>query len=161
MISNDKLVEKARNLAISAHKEQKRKFGADKGRPYTVHLERVASVFTKPEFKAAAWLHDIIEDTDITIRDLVKLGFPKTVVCAIAFLTHKETTSYAAYIMTIASDIDTDDKDLYAGQRIAKAVKMADLRDNLSSLPRDHKQRKEKYELALMILLQGLNNELN
>lgn len=46
------------------------------GRPYAYHLTAVVSVlerfgFTEPDIRAAAWLHDVVEDTDAAIDDII------------------------------------------------------------------------------------------
>lgn len=63
------IVEKARIFATAAHAAvgQKRKYSGD---DYIVHPARVADMVTEaggsPQMIAAAWLHDVIEDTAVT-----------------------------------------------------------------------------------------------
>src|SRR5262245_1013702 len=67
------LVERARDYASAAHRGvgQLRKYT---GQPYEEHLRRVAEVLATvtddPEMIAAAWLHDVVEDTPTTIEDV-------------------------------------------------------------------------------------------
>jgi len=67
------LIEKAKAFATNCHKTQTRKFD---GKPYIVHPEAVASLVDQfggsPEMVAAAWLHDVVEDCGITVRDLIE-----------------------------------------------------------------------------------------
>lgn len=60
---------KAKNLAIDAHKHQK--YGEH---PYITHLAdvvaRVTTITQDPEIIAAAWLHDTVEDTEVTIEQI-------------------------------------------------------------------------------------------
>lgn len=61
------LVERARTMALDAHKDQK--YGDE---PYSVHLEAVAKL-ARPYgewAEALAWLHDIVEDTHVTLDDI-------------------------------------------------------------------------------------------
>lgn len=63
------LLEKARTFATAAHDGQMRK---DKKNPYIVHPERVVKLLkaagvTDQEVLAAAYLHDVLEDTKETI----------------------------------------------------------------------------------------------
>lgn len=63
-------LEKAKEIAEEAHSDQN--YG---DHPYTYHLEMVTEVLrefniTSPIFLQAAWLHDIVEDTDWTRRDI-------------------------------------------------------------------------------------------
>lgn len=59
------LIKRAMQLASYAHRDQK--YGE---RPYVTHLAdvvaRVKTITQDPEIIAAAWLHDIIEDTQVT-----------------------------------------------------------------------------------------------
>ncbi|MEG1545244.1 MAG: GTP pyrophosphokinase [Tannerellaceae bacterium] len=135
------LVEKASALATEAHKGQ-----VDKaGRKYIEHPAYVASKVTTNEEKATAWLHDVVEDTEITLSYLREDGFPDTVVDAVGTLTHLGGLSYDEYIRRIAKN------------PIARAVKIADLEHNmnlnrLSVVLDTDKKRVEKYRSALEYL---------
>ena len=64
---------KAKQFAYEAHKGMKRK---GKDTPFTYHLELVNKILktltTDDEILAAGWLHDVIEDTPITLDELKK-----------------------------------------------------------------------------------------
>ena len=66
------IIEKAKEFAVRAHDGQVRKGAAQE--PYTVHLEEVARLaagFGAGEAViAAAWLHDTVEDCDVSAGDL-------------------------------------------------------------------------------------------
>lgn len=142
---NDKseYVQRAEAIAREAHKHQKRTFnGLDKDKPYIVHVQRVAEqVKNNPILEAIAWLHDIVEDTKWTIDDLRRQGMPLDVICGVSAMTKVEGESYCNYIMRV-KNCD-----------VAVPVKIADLRDNLSTLPKTgFKSMRDKYELALYVL---------
>lgn len=67
------LVERARVFATAAHAAvgQKRKYT---GEPYIVHPTEVAAIVAEAggtdEMVAAAFLHDVVEDTGVTLEDL-------------------------------------------------------------------------------------------
>lgn len=99
------------------------------------HLEKVI----------AALLHDVVEDTDYSLKDLADMGFPESAIHALALLTHEKGVPYMDYVARIKEN------------PIARSVKLADLRHN-SDLSRldlvDEKavQRAEKYKKAIALL---------
>lgn len=115
-------VEKARTLAISVHAGQVDKAGKDY---FSAHIAIVAEdVKDDPVAMTVAYLHDVVEDTPITIDD-IRAEFPPEVADAVAVLTHKKGVPYAYYIWQIQQN------------PIATKVKLSDLRSNmdLSRLP--------------------------
>lgn len=67
------LVDRAIRYAVDAHKGTERRA---KGFPYVIHpleaMSIVASITNDPELLAAAALHDVVEDTDITVEEIEK-----------------------------------------------------------------------------------------
>lgn len=133
---------KAIKLCFEAHKGQ-----IDKGgMPYVFHPFHVAEQMPTEEAVIVALLHDVVEDSGITIKDLRIIGFEENVVSAISLLTHKRDVPYMDYIATIAEN------------PLARMVKIADLAHNLDRSRLDcinsqTEQRLEKYQKALDILL--------
>lgn len=109
------LVAVAEALARRAHRSQ-----VDKaGEPYIEHPRRVAAgVKDDPVVQAAAWLHDVVEDTSVTLEDLRAAGFPEVVVAAVDALTRRPDEDRDAYYTRVAAD------------PVALQVKWADLADN-------------------------------
>jgi len=67
-----KVVQEARKFAKAHHKEQRRPYT---GRPYVEHLKGVAGIVSKvpgatPQMIAAAWLHDVVEDTPVDFDEV-------------------------------------------------------------------------------------------
>ena len=128
-------------IATRAHEGQ-----VDKaGEPYIDHPVRVSGRCATEVQKAAALLHDVIEDTPLTADDLRIEGVADEVVRIVLMLTHDKGTDYMDYVRTVSLDPD------------ARAVKMADLEDNmdLSRLPNPTEkdlERTEKYRRAHAIL---------
>ena len=113
------LIERAVRRALEAHAGQKE----ENDRPYLLHPLRLMLRMDTEQEMAAAVLHDVVEDTDISLEDLRSEGFPEAVVSSVALLTHdKKKVSYRAYIERIAAD------------PVARKVKLADLEDNLNVL---------------------------
>ena len=82
-------IEKAIVLAARKHAGQ-----TDKGnQPYIFHPLRLMLKMKTPEQQFVAVLHDILEDTDTTVVDLISLGFSSDVIEAIQALTKKEGES--------------------------------------------------------------------
>lgn len=115
------MVWRAMCWAALAHADQ-----VDKaGEPYITHPRRVAqrvwylvSARQRRTAQAAAWLHDVVEDTTTTLDDLAEAGFPDDVLDVVDRLTRRPGQSTESYITRIRSDA------------IARAVKAADLIDN-------------------------------
>jgi hypothetical protein len=86
------LVERALRLAAVAHHDQKRK-GSQA--PYFTHLAGVALILARAGFDgedvlAAAILHDVVEDTGVTLAQLAG-DFPSEVVELVAALSERKT----------------------------------------------------------------------
>jgi len=131
------IVKLALETATEAHKGQ---FRNDGKTPYITHPEAVASKFSDPVLIAIALLHDVLEDSDMTLSDLEKQGFPMDVIFSVGALTKVSGESYLDYILSIRDDPR------------AKAVKIEDLKHNLSTLEPKNKTMRDKYQLALYIL---------
>ncbi len=108
------LVIKAIRFAYKAHHGQYDVSGV----PYIFHPYHLAEQFDNETEVCAALLHDVVEDTDITLEELCK-EFPDRITDAIRLLTHQDGEDYFDYIIRL--------KDNPA----AKAVKLADLRHNM------------------------------
>lgn len=98
------------------------------------HVQAVADA-VEDRLKPIAYLHDVVEDTPVTIEELKDAGFDAYVLDAVELLTHKKGVSNIDYWKAIATNED------------AVAVKLADIRHNLSSQPSDY--AKQKYARAL------------
>lgn len=106
-------LETAIQLAVLAHKGQVDKQGAQ----YILHPLRVMIKLKKEEDRIVGVLHDVIEDTNITLKELSALGFTKEIIEAVDCLTRKDE-SYEDFILQIKKN------------PIARRVKLADLADN-------------------------------
>lgn len=117
------------------------------GEPYILHCLRVMNnLHTRDkELQIIAVLHDLVEDTEYTILDLIKLGFSMRVTDALTRLTHIKSVPYDDYIKNIVGNED------------ARLVKLADLKDNsnitrLKGLTKSDFDRMEKYHKAFTYL---------
>ena len=136
-----KQIEIAYKIAKNAHKGQIDRAGVD----YIKHPETVASFVTTDEEKIVAYLHDVIEDTNVTLKELKTYGFSEAILEAIDIITKKKGQTYQNYLELVKTN------------ELARIVKLADLRHNsdLSRLkeiyPLDIKRR-EKYLSAIKFL---------
>lgn len=93
------VVPAARIVATRAHEGQFRR----DGRPYIVHpqdvAERLEHVGLPPYVVAAGWLHDTVEDTDLTLDRLHAGGFPAQTVDIVRNVTHEEGEDYQTQTM--------------------------------------------------------------
>ena len=137
------LTKKAMRIAYDAHKDQVDKTGL----PYIFHPYHIAEYMTDEISVCAALLHDVVEDTPLTFKDLASRGIPGEVIDIIRLLTHDTPVSYTEYIQNIKN----------SGNKVAIAVKLADLYHN-SNVSRligmDEKTipRLDKYESAIVLL---------
>ena len=157
------MIEKARILAAEYHDGMTDKYG----NPYMEHLERVADRVWEMEYDfvdetseiemyvATAYLHDIVEDTEIT-RDELDALFGEVVIAAIFRLTRDTGMTYAAYIDRIEfSTPPTFDLSPFESLviKIAKVVKLADLLDHVSGPTPCPPNLKKRYEKSLYRLI--------
>ncbi|MFC0674041.1 HD domain-containing protein [Brachybacterium hainanense] len=111
----------AEPIARRAHIGQVDKTGHD----YIEHPQRVADraaiiapAQLREEAVAAAWLHDVVEDTGVTLEDLAAAGMPPLVVEAVDRVTKRPGLPQPAYFAGIRA------------HPLALIVKTADLIDN-------------------------------
>lgn len=135
-----KHLEKAIHMAVNAHYNQKDKGGE----PYIFHPLRVMDACASLEEKIVAILHDVVEDTDITI-EMLRQEFPPQIIEALKLLTHNPDVPYMDYVASIKKNT------------IAREVKIADLTDNsnvyrLKEFTDKDIQRLTKYYEALKLL---------
>ena len=102
-------------IAMGAHGKQKDKVG----QPYIGHCFRVMNAGHTLEEKIVGVLHDILEDTKLTIGDLLIEGFSEEVVDAVHTLTKLENEDYNHYLSRV---MRCD---------LALHVKLNDLTDNM------------------------------
>ncbi len=135
------LTKKAIKLCFDAHKEQTDKSGL----PYVHHPFHLAEQMTDEATTVVALLHDVVEDTDLTLADLRQEGFGEEILAAISLMTHDPAVPYMEYVAAIKQN------------PIARAVKLADLTHNsdisrLDTVTQKDRERVEKYRQAMDLL---------
>lgn len=117
----------AEALAFVAHRDQVRK---GSGEPYINHCYRVRDLVEKRGWHArsVALMHDVVEDTDVTLDALRLIGMPAAIVDDVDALSrrggHGKGESYAEFIARTCRDGSDD----------CLFVKLADVADNSTDL---------------------------
>jgi (p)ppGpp synthase/HD superfamily hydrolase len=136
------VVEEAIGVATAFHEGQ-----VDKnGDVYILHPIRVMLRFTDPIERAAAVLHDVVEDTVLSLAYLKSHGFPERVVELVDLLTRMHGEKYMDYLERIATD------------PVAMRIKIADVEDNMPRpdrpLPDEYKGLRKRYKKSLQFLFE-------
>lgn len=121
------LTNKAMILAYEAHKGQKDKAGI----PYIFHPIHLAEQMHDEISTCVALLHDVVEDTDMTIAQLEQM-FPAEVIEAVKLLTRSKEQTYMDYIKCVKQN------------SIATEVKLADLTHNMDETRIPQSEDREK-----------------
>ena len=101
------------------------------GKPYVGYLYRVADRLNSEYEKVAGLLHDTLEDTNITEKDLLVLGFPKEVIEIVKIVTHeKMDKSGMTKEEKLALYNEEIDKVINSGNIHAIRLKESDMTDN-------------------------------
>ena len=135
-------IERAIEIAATAHAGQRDKAG----QAYILHPLRVMLRVDGEHEQMAAVLHDVVEDTSITIDDLAREGFPSEVLRAIAALTKLPGETRLEAAARAAAD------------PVARKVKLADNAENmdLSRIPnpteKDYARCREYEEVRALLL---------
>ncbi len=136
-------VEAAKALAERMHEGQLDKAG----QPYITHPMRVALRLRSPEAQVVGWLHDTVEDTALSLKE-VEAWFGPDTAGAVDAVSRREGEAWEDYLERVRAN------------PVARQVKISDLIDNsnLGRIPhvtlRDV-ERQAKYNRALKMLLEG------
>lgn len=145
------LTNKAMQIAHEAHNTGKDMIG----NPYVFHPYHLAEQMNTETRVCMALLHDVVEDTDLTLEELRK-EFPDEIIAGLDLLTHKEDVDYYDYIKKICRSKD------------AMFVKVADLIHNMDEtrldgldIPESQKDRWIiKYAKALEMVTKELEEAI-
>lgn len=135
-------IERAIEIAATAHAGQRDKAG----QPYIFHPLRVMLRVDGAHEQMAAVLHDVVEDTSVTLDNLAQEGFPSEVLRAIAALTKLPGETRLEAAARAAAD------------PVARKVKLADNAENmdLSRIPnptdKDYARCREYEEVRELLL---------
>ncbi len=112
------IIEISLAIALNAYSGQKDKAG----KTYILHPLRLMAKMETEDEMAVALLHDVIEDSDTTAKDLLRQGIPLHVVQAVECLTKQVGEDYNTFIERVLAN------------PLAMKVKKADIEDNINVL---------------------------
>ena len=140
------LIKKAIKICWKAHKDQLDKGGL----PYIFHPYHIAEQMTIETEIIVALLHDVVEDSNYTLKDIEQMGFSKDIIDALRAITKYPEESYKDYIYRVSKN------------PIASKVKLEDLLHNsdlnrLSCVNSDDLDRLDKYKSAAELLKEAEN----
>jgi len=150
------LVARARRFATESHEriDHRRKYSSE---PYHVHLADVArivsSVTDDEEAIAAAWLHDIVEDTPTTLQE-VEEEFGAGVAALVESLTDVSRPGDGNRAVRKA----IDRRHIAAGSSRAKTIKLADLIDNCQDITGNDPEFARVFLAEMAALLEVLDD---
>lgn len=108
-------LQRAIELAVSFHSQQ-----VDKsGQPYILHPMRIMLWCSTEEERQAAIMHDLLEDTSLTIDELIQEGFCQSVIDCVDCLTRRDGETYAEFIERCCEN------------PMAIKIKLLDIADNM------------------------------
>tara|TARA_B100001094_G_scaffold251890_1_gene249809 strand:+ start:183 stop:698 length:516 start_codon:yes stop_codon:yes gene_type:complete len=149
------VVKKALEFATEAHKGQVRKYT---GEPYIVHpievMGLVKQVVDDPEMQAAALLHDVVEDTPVSIKE-IKDEFGPRVAALVSDLT--DVSKPEDGNRAVRKELDRQHSAQASPE--AQTIKLADLINNSKSImehdPKFAKVYMREKTALLEVLVQG------
>ena len=125
-------LERAIAIAVAAHAGQFDKAG----RPYILHPLRVMLALDTTDDQIVGVLHDVVEDTDVTLEGLRAEGFSEVILAGLESVTKREGEDYPAFVLRAAAN------------PIGRRVKLADLHDNSDLSRIAHPTQKAHERLA-------------
>jgi len=135
-------VEKALEIALRAHGGQRDRDNL----PVILHPLRVGLQGSTEIEIVAGFLHDVVEDSEMTFKDLEQEGAEPELLEVLDLLTHDESMTYEEYI----------DRIILSRNETAKSVKLNDLLDNIYRAERTGwRMLQEKHKDAATRLLSG------
>ena len=138
-------IEETLQIALDAHKGQ---MDLD-GKPAILHSIAVGIMGDNGVEIKAGFLHDVVEDSDLTLDDLRRKGVDDEVLAALELLTHDKTTDYFEYVHRIA----------HSGNYTAIHTKINDLKHNLDRGRKSNKKAKELNDIEKSERLAKINEK--
>jgi len=155
-MTGDELTKAALRFAAEAHHGQKRKYSDE---PFILHPMRVADAVSEhpmatPEMVAAAYLHDVLEDTPVTVAQLREL-FGAEVAGLVVELTNP-SRNFPNLLRAVRKQMDIDH--LAQASIEAQVIKLYDRLKNLEEMEDAPKKFKRLYAEESIDLAKALED---
>lgn len=138
-------IEETLQIALDAHKGQK---DLD-GKAVILHPVAVGLMGSNDAEIKTGFLHDVVEDSDLTIDDLRQKGVDEEVLAALELLTHDKGTDYFEYVRRIAG----------SGNLTAIHTKINDLKHNLSRGMKTYRKAMEMNDTEMAERITRINDK--
>lgn len=138
-------VEETLRIALDAHEGQT---DLD-GRPAVLHPIAVGLMGGSDAEIKAGFLHDVVEDTELTIEDLRRKGVDEDVLEALELLSHARGSDYFEYVRRIAD----------SSNLTAIHTKINDLKHNLARGIRTYRRALETNDTEKAARLERINEK--
>ena len=138
-------IEETLQIALDAHRGQK---DLD-GNPAILHPVAVGLMGSTDAEIKAGFLHDVVEDSDLTLADLRRKGVDEDVLAALELLTHDKETDYFEYVGNIAR----------SGNLTAIHTKLTDLRHNLERGKKSYRHASTLGDTEMAARLEKINEK--
>jgi len=108
-------LEHALLVAVQVHSGQVDKYN----QPYILHPLRVMLRLNTEIERIVGVLHDVVEDSDLSLDDIRDMGYAEDIVVALDGVTRRENETYDEFVTRSAA------------HPVSRRVKLADLEDNM------------------------------
>lgn len=119
------------------------------GEPAVMHALEVGQMGETEEEQIVGFLHDVVEDTELSFEDLADMGFSPAVIDALRLMTHVKGSDYWEYVRGIIG----------SGNMVAIHVKMNDLRHNLRRGRLTEARAQEEGDAELLGRISAINSK--
>jgi len=143
------LIQKAKDFATAKHEGQLRKFG---NKPYIIHPAGVAKIVEDsggtPEMIAAAWLHDVVEESGVSFVELREMFGDKVagIVSELSNPSDLDKSKKGQYLLSKMNTMSSD----------ALTVKLSDRLNNVLDFSTARPSFVQKYAGETMFIINGL-----
>jgi (p)ppGpp synthase/HD superfamily hydrolase len=155
--SNEKMEKQALEFAREAHGNQQRKYSEELYIQHPIRVaELVRSVSHTPEMICAAYLHDVVEDTAVSLQDIQR-KFGRKIASLVEELTDEyEKKNYPHLNRRQRKKLEVERQAKMSLE--AKTIKLADVIDNTRDIVKNDPGFARKYLIEMQALVEALRD---